>query len=116
MAQATGRVKVKVNGTQLRSKRGASLQIGGVTRNDVPNDDGTVDFNEETQPAQITATLTHTSETDLIALRNFKGGTVVFETDTGVSYSVGGAYTKSVGELSEGEVPVTFGGQPAEQA
>jgi hypothetical protein len=116
MAKATGRVSVKVNGETLRSKPGASIKIGGVTREDEPNDQGTVDFREQTEPAEVKATMVHVSTTDLIALRNFVNGTVNYETDTGVVFTVGGAYAKEVGELSNGEVEVIFGGNPAEQA
>jgi hypothetical protein len=113
--KATGRVSVKVNGVTLRSKEGASITIGGVTREPIPNDQGTVDYREETQPAEVTATLVHTAQTDLPALRNFTDGTVNFETDTKVVYVVSDAFTAEVGELSGGEVQVTFGGNPAEQ-
>lgn len=115
MAKSTGRVSVKVNGVTLRSAPGASIKIGGVTREAVPNDQGTVDYRETTEAAEVSATLIHTAETDLIGLRNFVGGTVNFETDTGVVYVVGDAFVTELGELSEGEVEVTFGGNPAEQ-
>lgn len=114
--KSTGRVTVKMNGATLRSRPGASINIGGVTREEVENDQGTVDYRESTKASEVTATLVHTAETDLIALRNFVGGTINFETDTGAVYVVGGAFTKEVGDLSEGEVEVTFGGNPAEQA
>lgn len=114
--QNTGRVTVKMNGDTLRSEAGASLQYGGVTREAVPNDQGTVDYRETTQPAQVTATLIHVSGTDLEALRNFTDGVVNYETDTGKVYTIPGAFVSEVGELSEGTLDVTFMGNPAEEA
>jgi len=113
--QNTGRVTVKVNGDTLRSKPGASLKIGGVSREAVPNDQGTVDHKEATEAAEVKCTLVHVATTDLIALRQMTGGTVNYETDTGVVYVVPGAFTTDVGELNDGEVEVTFMGNPAEQ-
>ncbi|HLS32163.1 MAG TPA: phage tail tube protein [Brevibacterium sp.] len=115
MAKVTGRVTVKINGETLRSAPGASIQVGGVTREAVPNDQGTVDYRETTAAAEVSATLVHVAETDLIALRDFVGGTVNYETDTGVTYVIGDAFVTELGELSEGEVEVTFSGNPAEQ-
>lgn len=115
MAQVTGRVTVKLNGASLKSRPGASIDIGGVTREPVENDQGTVDYRETTRASVVTCTLVHTSDLDLIALRNFVNGTLLFECDSGPKYVVPGAFVQEIGELSEGEVEVTFGGSPAEQ-
>lgn len=116
MAKVFGRATVKVDGgTTLKSKEGASLVVGGVTREDEPNDQGTVDYRENTQPAEVTATLVHTTELDVIGLQKFAGGPVNFELDTGEVFVVPGAYVKEIGSMSSGEVEVTFGGNPAER-
>lgn len=110
--KVTGRIKVKVDGELLRSKPGATLQIGGVKRKPVPNDQGTVDYMEETAPAQVKATLIHVAGTDLRAINDFVDGTVIFETDTGHVFTIPDAFCEELGELKEGEVEVTFGGSP----
>jgi hypothetical protein len=110
--KATGRVKVKVDGDLLRSKSGASIQLGGVKRTPVPNDQGTVDYKEETVPAEVKCTLVHVGTTDLPAIRAFAGGNVIYETDTGIVYTVPNAFFQEMGELKDGEVEVTFGGDP----
>ena len=51
MAQATGRVEIKLNGELLRSKEGASIQTGGVTRESVTTDQGDVFYKETIVPA-----------------------------------------------------------------
>lgn len=114
--QNTGRVTVKVNGDTLRSRPGASLTYGGVTREAVENDQGGIDYRESTQAGGVTCTLVHVSSTDLEALRNFRDGVVNYETDTGKVYVIPGAFTTEIGELSEGTLDVTFMGQPAEEA
>jgi len=111
--QITGRVKVKIDGELLRSKAGASIQIGGFKRNPMPNDQGTTDFKVENTAAQVKCTIQHVASTDLFAIRAFQGGTLIFETDTNVVYTVPGAFTEEVGDLKDGEVEVTFGGDPA---
>lgn len=116
MAQKTGRVTIKLDGGALRSKAGASVQIGGTQREADTDDQGNVYFREMIVPATVSCTLIHTSDTDLIELRDFKNGTVNFECDTGVTYVIGGAFTTELGELSNGEVDWNGAGQPAEQA
>jgi hypothetical protein len=110
--KATGRVKVKIDGELLRSKPGASIQIGGVKRTPVPLDVG-FDHKEEPVPAEVKCTLSHVGATDLRAIRAFENGTVTYETDNGPVYTVPNAYCADMGELKDGEVEVTFGGDPA---
>lgn len=116
MAQKTGRVKIKLDGATLRSKAGASLQIGGTRREADTDDQGRVYYREMDTPATVSCTLIHTSDTDLIALRDFKDGTINFECDTGTVYTIGGAFMTELGELSNGEVDFNGAGQAAEQA
>ena len=114
MAQKTGRVTLKINGGQLASKRGAQLQTGGVEREPDIDDQGKSYYSEKIVGALVTATIIHTSQTDLVALRGFAGGTLNFETDTGQVWTVPDAFTQTIGPLQNGEVEVTFGGDPAE--
>lgn len=116
MAQKTGRVTIKLNGSPLVSQPGATLQIGGIQRDPDMSDQGQIYYREKIVPATISATLIHTSETDLIALRDFRDGTVNFECDTGRLYVVNGAFTVSVGDLKSGEVEWSGAGNPADQS
>lgn len=111
--KASGRIKVKIDGELLRSLPGASIDIGGVTREEKPNDQGTVDYVEKTKPAMVKAKLSHVGTTDLPRILAFTGGQVQYEADNGVTYLVPNAWTKEIGELADGEVEVTFGGDPA---
>lgn len=111
----TGRVTVKIDGTPLRSKKGASLQIGGTQRETETDDQGNVYFTEKESAAKIEATMIHVADTDLEALSKLTNATLEYETDTGVLYAVRGAHTNEVGDLVNGEVKVTFSGSPAEK-
>jgi len=108
----TGRVTVKVDGDQLRSKPGATAQMGGVRRAYEMSDQGETVFKETLQPGMIKCTMQHCADTDLVALRNFVNGTVQYETDTGLVYTMAGAGTTEIGDLANGEVEVTFMGDP----
>jgi hypothetical protein len=113
--QVTGRVKVKMDGELLRSEPGASVTSwGGPKRTPMANDQGSTDFKVENKPGQIKATIHHVASTDIPAIRAFQGGTVIFETDTNHVYTMDGAFTEDVGELKDGKVEVTFGGDPIE--
>ncbi len=116
MAQKTGRVFIKLGADPLRSKAGARLQIGGVQREMDIADDGTVFYMERIVPSQIVCTLIHVAETDLEALRAFRDGTIEFRCDTGRIYTVADAAFLSAGDLTNGEIEVTFGGAPAVQS
>lgn len=114
MTQATNRVKVKLDAVGvLRSKAGASLQIGGVQRAADVDDQGNVYFRESIVPAEVRCNLVHVRTSDLEALRDFTGGQVTYEADAGKTYTIGNAFTVSLGELANGEIEVTFGGDPA---
>lgn len=112
--QKTGQISIKLDGRLIRSKEGATIQIGGVRRTTSTDDQGRTYYQEKVYPAQVKATLIHTSDTDLEALRNGVGLVISFETDVGPNYMVRNAHFEEPGELSNGEVQITFGGDPAE--
>lgn len=115
MAKKTGRITIKLDGAPLRSKPGATLQIGGVQREADTDDQGQVYYREMIVPAEIGATMVHVAETDLLALRDFADGVVEYICDTGRTYVVSGAFTTELGTLENGEVSISLAGAPAEQ-
>lgn len=112
MATATSRATVVVDNKTLRSKAGASMQMGGVTRKPAMTDQLEVYNTEEVIPGQIKCVMPHMADTDLPALRNFKNGTVHYTTNTGKVYTMANAFFVSMGDLQNGEVEVTFAGDP----
>lgn len=114
--QSTSRVTIKLDNDQLRSKPGASLQGGGLNRDFDMTDQLESYFKEKGIPAMIKATLIHVADTDMAKLRNWKNGTAYYTTDTGHVYTISNAATASLGDLSNGEVEITIGGDPAVSA
>ena len=115
MAQQTGRVTIKLGNETLRSKPGASLQIGGISREFEMTDQLESYYREKPKAALIKCTMPHMSDTDIIALQSWKNGTAHFMTDSGRCYTVANAAIADVGDLSNGEVELTVGGDPAAQ-
>lgn len=111
--QATGRVSITLDGDLIRSRTGASLQTGGVVREALTTDQGTIFYREDITPAQVTATVVHLGDTDVQGLRSLRDFTCKFETDTGVAWSISNAFVADVGELSNGEFQLTIQGNPA---
>lgn len=113
MAQQTGRVTIRIGNETLRSRPGASLQVGGINRDFDATDQGEAYYRERIIPAQITATMVHMSDTDVAALQRLKNTTAFFTTDSGLTWTVANAAVSSVGDLSNGEVQIVIGGDPA---
>jgi hypothetical protein len=113
MAQATGRVTIKLDGDILRSSTGASLQVGGIMRTAKSLDSGQVHYTEEIVPSQISATIVHLPDQDVIGLRALRDFTASFETDTGAGWAIANAFVTDVGEIANGEFSITIQGPPA---
>lgn len=114
MSQQTGRVTVSWDGNNLKSKPGAALQMGGITRSENGMDDqGGFFYKELIVPGMTKCTLIHVSDTDLSELRTVKDADVQYSTDTGVVYTIPNGVFTAFGELANGEVEVTFMGSPA---
>ena len=113
--QVSGRATIKLEGEALRSKPGSSMQIGGIAREFDVTDQLQSYFRERGKVAMIKVTVIHASDTELVKLRDFKNGTITFETDTGRVYTIANAAYADSGDLSNGEVECTFMGDPAEE-
>lgn len=111
--QVSGRATIKLDSDSLRTKPGASMNPGGITRDFDTTDQLQAYYREKGTPSVIKATIIHAADTDLIKLRNWKNGTATFETDTGRVFTVANAATATLGDLSGGEVEITIMGDPA---
>lgn len=115
MAKLTGLAYINVNGSRQRSKPGATLKVGGAIRKAETDVSGFAGHRtEEIKPGEVVFTLVHASDTDLIALQQIDGATVLFETDSGQRYLVANASTEGEVTLKGGEVELTLTGNPAE--
>jgi hypothetical protein len=118
MAQVTGRVFIKLNGQVQPSKEGAKLMYapGNIEREPVTSDRGVEGFKEKIVAPTVEATFTHSAALDIDAIHNAKDTTLTYQTDTGVSYILRGAFSTSAPTLATGEVSFKFSAISAEVA
>lgn len=108
MAQVTGRVFVNVNGARIRSKPGAKLNMGGTERTAEVSDAGVDGYSEKIVPPRVECQVNHTADVNLDDFRNFRTGTVTFETDTGSVFTLRDAWCAKPPELTGGDVTLVF--------
>lgn len=115
MAQVTGIVTVKVDGDMVRSKAGASIDLGGYERT-TQKGHSIYGYSEELMPSIVSFTLAHVGKDDLIGLQSKVDSTLQFDTDTGDSYIVRNAFSSKTAVLTggEGDVAFEYMGHPAE--
>lgn len=98
----TGIATIRVDGRDIPTERGATLNPGGVNRN--PKMAGhRVFYNEEPVAPTVQATVLHTEDLDLIDLGQITNATVLFECDNGQDYMLIGAFVTETTELNSGE-------------
>jgi Phage tail tube protein len=108
MTQVTGRVFISLNGKRIRSKEGASLELGGIAREAAASDAGVDGHTEKIVPPKVDCKINHTDQTSLKELQAFTG-TLTFETDTGVVFTLIEAWCANPPKLEKGEVTLEFG-------
>lgn len=90
MSQLTGKAVIHVDGQRLYMENGAQANPGGVSRQ-FERHGGKTYAREEEVPPSVEGNVLHTADTDVVALSRINGATVIFETDTGHKYVMGGA-------------------------
>jgi len=113
----SGTCVIRMDGLSLAAKEKAKIEIGGKERTAVVADHDVQGYTEKPVPAKVSATIAHTASSDLIAIANATNVTIDFETDTGVTYTVAGAWCSKPPELTggEGDCDVEFMGRAAVQ-
>lgn len=106
--QVTGRVFISVGGRRLRSKEGASLNTGGASREAVVGDDSVHGYQEKLTAPSVDCTISHTADTSLKELQAMTDTTLLFETDSGKTFTLSHAWLANPPELSKGEVKLKF--------
>jgi hypothetical protein len=109
MSQVAGKAFVTINGTRLRSKEGASLEMGGIEREAVISDSGVDGFQEKISAPKVEFKVSLTDSVRMADLQAFRDGTLVFETDSGRIYTLTGAWCAKPPKLEKGEVSLEFG-------
>ncbi|MBI1262948.1 MAG: hypothetical protein GC184_14620 [Rhizobiales bacterium] len=116
MAKFLGRAVITVDGIELPSMPGATIDIGGPKRTEVVLDNGTVGFSEEPTPSAVECTITMDKNTRLAAMRDWDDVTISFACDTGQRYVVNNAFSLNPPKATAkdgGSIPLMFKGPPA---
>ncbi|WP_439640068.1 phage tail tube protein [Nevskia sp.] len=105
-----GRATIKVDSRVILSKRGSTLDIGGVKRTPVVGALKVHGFTEEIMAPMLDVKITQTPGFGPEQLRAIADATIVFAGDDGIEYTLVGAFTTDVPKLSEneGEIEVQF--------
>lgn len=103
----TGRVFISLAGQRIRSKEGASLDIGGEEKEPVISDSGVDGASSKITAPKVDCKISHTEKTKLKELHAFTG-TLTFETDTGRVYTLVDAWCAKPPKLEKGEVSLEF--------
>lgn len=109
MSKFTGRAYVSIPGFgRVPSEKGATLEMGGITKEAVATDFGIEGFKDgDPQPAKVSISIHHKKGLSVTALRDFEGN-IDFETDTGVSFKLIECVAESPPALSAGMISVDY--------
>jgi len=108
--QITGKVRVRVDGTEIPTVGNGSGTTGGVNRSVVKGGGRVHGFTEEEQAPEVSFTVSHHADTSVKAIAHWRDVTVLIETDTGRRFIYRGAWTTEPPELNHdnGEISVTM--------
>jgi len=106
--QVTGTCVIRMNGRSLRSETGATMHLGGKERTARYADHDLLGYSQKPIAAVVSGNLAHTAQTDLQAIADATDVTIIFETDTGVRYTMRNAFSTKPPELTGGEGQVSF--------
>ena len=110
MAQVTGKAIIRVDGKELRTLDGATLNPGGVNREAMKGGGKVHGYKEEDVEPTVECKIAHTADDSLSALGAITDATVIFETDTGKQFILRSAWLSEPPALaaSEGAVDLKF--------
>jgi hypothetical protein len=116
MPRFVGRATITVDGVELLSMPGATIDIGGVKRNPIVTDAGVVGHAAEPVPARVECQLSMDKDTRLAAQRDWEDVTVSFACDTGQRYVIASAFSENPPKVTAkdgGQIPVALVGPAA---
>lgn len=109
MSKFTGRAYVSIPGFgRVPSEKGATLEIGGITKEAVKIDGAIAGFRDgDAEPAKLSLSIHHKKGISLTQLRDFEGN-IDFETDTAVSFKLIECVAENPPSLSGGMINVDY--------
>jgi len=122
MAIVTGMANIRVNGKIVRSKPGATCDLGGVTREPIMGSTGLDGFSETPRASRVTFSVTDKSNIKLSDIKDVTNGVITFESvshkgQLGKVYIIRNASCSGEAEVTagEGDTPFVFFGDEAEE-
>jgi hypothetical protein len=108
--QITGKAIIRVDGQELRSADGATLNFGGEKREPKVGSGKVYGFSAETVAPELECQIYHTADTSLKALAAIVDATITFDTDTGKQFLLREAFVTDVPSLKtkDGTVDLKF--------
>lgn len=108
MPQITGKAIIRVDGEEMRTEDGATLNIGGSSRSSKMGGGKNHGYQEEDVPCSMECNIYHEKDLSLRWLSDITGATVMFETDTGSEFVLRDAFTTEPAVLDSkaGTVPL----------
>lgn len=100
--QVTGVATIRVDGGEIPTEKGATLNPGGVNRT-VKMAGRRVYWSEEPVAPTLQCTVLHTEDIDLFDLNAITDATVLVECDNGQDFMLTGAFVTETTELNTGE-------------
>jgi hypothetical protein len=112
-----GRAQIKADGKIFDSHRGATLDIGGVSRESVVGANKVHGFKEAVKQAKIELEISIKAGTSLAEIGRWDDVTVTFEADTGQTWVLSNGWVTEPPTLtdSDGKAKIVIEGPPAEE-
>lgn len=101
MARYLGVVTIIQNTTVLATMEGASIDTGGIEREEVKANGRTVGFFRKVATPMISCKAAVDPDFDAEAINAMEDGVVVFLGDNGVSFQLGGAFTSKPVKITD---------------
>ena len=113
----TGNVTIRADGEELLTDGKGTLNPGGFEREPKMNGRGTVGYTENPVAPTLSVVIHHTQDTDIVRLSALTGATILLETDTGQTWMLRDAFTKSPTplDIGNGSVQLEMSGLAVER-
>ena len=118
MSQVTGRAIIRVDGTELRTLDGATLDIGGVDREAMKGGGKVHGYKEADKEPEMDCKVAHTKDLSLKWLGSITDATVIFECDSGPRFILRKAWTMNPPQLaaSDGSIDLKMSAIAVDEA
>lgn len=112
-----GRFQIKANGKLLDTHPGATLDIGGVSRETVTGANAVHGFKEAVKPSKVECEVSVKGSTSLAEIGRWDDITVTVESDTGQTWVVSHGWVTEPPTTTDndGKAKITIEGPPAEE-